>query len=196
MKQPIRFFTFGLLTATVILLIIYLFIESPKDDNLLSTEEMIKEIEQDGYHVLTKSEYITYSVVKDQIEEVDEDDPEEESDNNNEDNGKDDKKNKDKKDKDKKDKDKDKKDKDKGTNENEGSEKPEKEYTYTLSIEENMLGPNISDLLFENNIIDDATKFNKFLEDEGYSRYIQLGDFELSSDMSYEEIAEVIARKR
>jgi len=46
--------------------------------------------------------------------------------------------------------------------------------------------------LYENNIIDNAEDFNRFLEQNGFSRRIQLGNNELHSHMDYTEIANVI----
>jgi len=57
-----------------------------------------------------------------------------------------------------------------------------------------MLGPTVSKLLLDHQIIDDAEKFNRYLEVEGYAPYIQIGEHELTSDMSYYEIAEKIAK--
>jgi len=176
MKLPIRFFSIGLLTATIILLITFIFFEQSDASNNLTVEDMVSQIEEEGYHVLTNEEYITFSVNKDQNQKEDEDKAEENDA-----------------------KDKEENDKTDDANENEEDDKDQDEskvHTYTLVVEPNMLGPTISKLLEDHKIIEDAEKFNRYLEVEGYAPYIQIGEHELSSDMSNYEIAETIARKR
>ncbi|OZU90666.1 hypothetical protein CIL03_02160 [Virgibacillus indicus] len=63
-----------------------------------------------------------------------------------------------------------------------------------MTIESGMPSSSISDALAENNIIDDAEEFNQYLQDEEYSLKVQLGSFDLSSDMSFYEIAEAITK--
>lgn len=81
-------------------------------------------------------------------------------------------------------------DKDKDKNE-EVDKKDEETKTikYTLHIKDGMLSSEIGDLLEQNEIIDDGDKFNSFLEDEGYSSGVQLGNFKVNSDMNFKEIA-------
>jgi|SRR5699024_5325876 len=63
MKQPIRYFSIGLLTASVILLLtFYFFDNSTASTEDLPVEEMIEAIKADGYHVVTEKEYIALSV--------------------------------------------------------------------------------------------------------------------------------------
>lgn len=57
-----------------------------------------------------------------------------------------------------------------------------------------MASSDISALLAEQNIIDNASEFNRYLDEHEYSLYVQIGTFEVSSDMSFYEIAERIAR--
>src|SRR5690625_2276658 len=153
MKQPIRFFATGLLTATLLLFIIYLMVEKPQTDNQLTIDDMIKEVEDEGFHVLTKSEYITYSVEKNQNVAKQNEDENSDSDPEDHINGE----NKEKEAKEKNEEEKEKKETDKKEDKSSEKEKEDsKEYKYTLTIEENMLGPTISDLLVEHNIIDDA----------------------------------------
>jgi|SRR5690625_1334763 len=195
MKQPIRFFSIGLLIASVIILIVYI-IDDPatiqSDENDLSTDEMIQALEVEGFHVLSSSEYIKLSVGDDDAEQDDtsndKDDKDKDKGKNNKDSNKKDDKDKDQSDSTNKDADEDD---DSDANNDDSDE--EDTITYTLTISENMLGPDVSELLYDNKIIDDAEKFNRYLEVEGYAPYIQLGDHEVSSDMSFEEIAKIIA---
>src|SRR5699024_8276258 len=65
---------------------------------------------------------------------------------------------------------------------------------YTIHIKDGMASSEIGELLEENNIIDDSSKFNKYLEDEGYHKGVQLGKFDVTSDMDFKEIAKAITR--
>src|SRR5690625_5872282 len=80
MKQPIRYFSIGLLTATIISLITFLFLYEPTSDATdFSIDELITEIEKEGFYVLTESEYISYAVQKDQLKDNNDDEDEQES---------------------------------------------------------------------------------------------------------------------
>lgn len=191
MKQPIRYFAIGLLTASLVLLIVVSFFDKPDTDVTdLPVEELTEVLQQKGYHVLSSAEYITLSM-NSQPEATEKEDKKEKKD----------KEEKDEKEQDKKDKDQEKdknKDQEKETDKKDDKkdDKQPEVHKYTLTIEPNMLGPTISKLLKEHKIIDDVDAFNRYLETEGYAGYLQLGDHKVSSDMSNYEIAEKIARKR
>lgn len=200
MKQPIRFFSIGLLIASVIMIIVYI-IDDPStiqsDENDLNTDDMIQALEVEGFHVLSSSDYIKLSVGDDDTDQddtsTDKDDKDKGKNKNNKDSDKKDDKDKDQSDDDEPDnadKDADEED-DSDTNKDDSDE--EDTLTYTLTVAENMLGPEVSELLYDNKIIDDSEEFNRYLEVEGYAPYIQLGDHDVSSDMSFEELAEEIA---
>lgn len=167
MKQPIRFFAYGLLTASIIIIIFINFFQSDSEA-MPSTDEMIEVIKEEGYHVITQEEYISLSVKADANgEEVaDEEKPKDEA--------------------------KDKKEKEQNKDESEPNE--DDIHTYTLTVKENMLGPDISKLLAENKIIKDADEFTKYIDKKGYAPYIQLGDHKLTSEMNHYEIAETITK--
>lgn len=65
---------------------------------------------------------------------------------------------------------------------------------YTLQISKGMYSEIVADELYEAGIISNTGDFNAVLENGGYSERIGTGKFELSSDMSYEEIAKIICR--
>ncbi|MGX4669598.1 hypothetical protein JNUCC74_10325 [Cerasibacillus sp. JNUCC 74] len=188
MKQPVRVFAMGLLTAGVIMLGVYFFSNGniQTADNL-SDEELVTLIEEKGYHVLSDSEYVALSV--DEQGATDSQDPQKEeqptskakaAEKTNDEQNRDKQKEADNN-KDQEDKEKDK-------------EQEDKNKTYTLKIKSGMPSSDISDLLEENNIIDDASEFNKYLEKHNYSEKVQLGKFKVSSDMSLYEIAEAITK--
>ena len=66
--------------------------------------------------------------------------------------------------------------------------------TYQLEIVSGMFSHDIAVVLAEKNIIDDANQFETYLEENGYSKRIQLGTFELNAKMSYKEIAKIITK--
>lgn len=178
MKQPVRFFAIGLITASITLFFVMFLIDKPEvaTDNEMDIDEMIESISDQGYHVLSSSEYISLSAKNDSEGNMDEKEEIDEATEN-----------------------KDQDNEEQKTNNEANEEEPKEEdevFKYTLKIKPNMLGPEISEILNDNKIIDDSDEFNRYLEKEGYAPYIQLGDFKLNSDMSHFEIAEAIARKR
>src|SRR5699024_6106018 len=66
---------------------------------------------------------------------------------------------------------------------------------YTLEINSGMMPHEVIALLEEEDIIEDADKFSEFMDKNDYSPYIQQGEFELTSDMSDEDIAKEITNK-
>jgi len=190
MKYPIRYFSIGLFTASIVLLIGFYFFQ-PKstlsEDE--TVDEMIGQIEKEGYRVISESEYISLATAKNELNHLQED---EDSANDKE---KDDKKEKsDDQKKDDEDNSKDgnkKKDKPKDDKEKDDQKKDDVK-KYTLVVEENMVPSTISEKLAENKIIKDAADFSKYMEDNDYSPYLQIGEFKLTSDMSNKEIAQTI----
>ncbi|WP_188453652.1 hypothetical protein [Virgibacillus oceani] len=174
MKQPVRLFSIGVLATSIIVLVFYFFEDSKAKSNDLNTDEMIAAIEADGYRVITESEYISLSV----------NDKNEKKDN--------------KKTADKEEKTASAEEKEDNASEkekqDEKSSQENAEKTYTLKIESGMPSSEISSRLAENGIIDNAREFTSYLEDEGYSTKIQLGEFSVSSSMSNFEIAEELTK--
>lgn len=192
MKHTVRSFSIGLLTAGVIMLIgFYFFNTESAQTKELTVDEMVPLVEEEGYRIISEEDYIALSLRSDsstsneeeeeaeEAEAVEEDDesPEEaeepdenqEAEENTNDDGNDD-------------------------SDEETAEEEEEITTYTLNIEEGMTSSEFSSLLEENNIVEDASEFNQYIEDEGYSLRVQIGEFELTSDMTVNEIAEEITR--
>ncbi|KGP72986.1 endolytic transglycosylase MltG [Pontibacillus yanchengensis] len=65
----------------------------------------------------------------------------------------------------------------------------------TLIIKDGMYSKSISQELNEMGLVEDTKAFNQYLEMNDYSRYIQVGNYELKKDMTYEEIANAITNK-
>ncbi|MBM7660834.1 type I site-specific restriction endonuclease [Bacillus mesophilus] len=76
----------------------------------------------------------------------------------------------------------------------EESETANKEVIFLLSIQQGMTVPEITERLEEMKIIEDRTQLATYLKDQGWEGSIQVGEFELSSAMSVEEIARVITK--
>lgn len=190
MKYPIRYFSIGLFSASIILLIgFYLFQPKSTLSEIETVDEMIGQIEKEGYRVISESEYISLATAKNELNHLQDD----------EDTANDkDKDEKEEKSDDQKQDDKDKessKGDEKEKNEKEKDEKKDDVKKYTLVVEENMVPSTISEKLAENKIIKDAADFNKYMEDNNYSPYLQIGEFKLTSDMSNKEIAQTITNQ-
>jgi len=187
MKGTIRAFSLGLFVAGIMIVVSFLFIgdtaTSKKDAEDFPLEDMIEIMKDEGYRVVTEEEYITLSLADNNEQEVqseeNNDDNEQANDNNKEE--KSEHKNDDESDEDKKD-------------EEDEEDEEDKVEKYTIHIKDGMASSEIGELLEENNIIDDSSKFNKYLEDEGYHKGVQLGKFDVTSDMDFKEIAKAITR--
>lgn len=171
MKQAIRYFSLGLLLS-VLLLYGYQFFNKEDRAASFSEEELIALVEDEGYHVITNEEYITYSLNKDETGENQEASNSEEKEK--------------KEDKDDK--------KEEKSDDNEEDEKDEEDEVVKASIkvDEDTYTPDIADKLIDEKIIDkdDGDKFIDYIEDNDYSDYIQLGTFKVDSEMSMKDLAE------
>src|SRR5690625_3047594 len=185
MKQPIRYFSIGLLTASLIILIVISFFEKGDDQQSEeSVDEMIATLTDEGYHVLSSSEYISLSVTGETEDREDSDKDEDKADNTSNE-----------EDYEKEDVDKPENTDDTDSEEEVVEEEDEEEevHKYTLTIEPNMLGPEVSELLKKNKISSDDEAFNRYLETAAYAHPMQTRNKRWSTDMSYYEIARVIA---
>ncbi len=185
MKQSMRFFAIGLLTGSLILLGFYFMLNgSQASSKDIPLEEMIEQIESSGHRVITEKEFIAYTI-SNEDESKDKDADEKKDDKAS------DKKEEEQKEKDKKDKDKDKKDKDK-KDKKKDDDKKDKVIKAKFTTKDGVVTQDIADILVDKKIIDDRQKFLDYLDDNNYSPYIQIGTFEVDSDMSMKEIAEII----
>lgn len=190
MKQSVRFFAIGLMTSAILMFGYFaIFDKSAAVDNI-PVEELIAQIEEDDYRVISEEEFISFSLIdKDEVEANAKEKANEKKNSDKKDDSSkstDDKssKERDKKEQDKKsDKDKDKK-KDK-----EDNDKPKK---VTFTTEPGVVTEDIAEILYDKEVIDDKRKFQDYLEDNDHSAYIQIGKFEVTTDMNFKEIAEVI----
>ncbi|MCM3738729.1 hypothetical protein M3210_00480 [Oceanobacillus luteolus] len=201
MKHTMRAFSVGLVTAGLILLGVFYFTGGDNSGQAdLNTEEMITKIEEDGYRVITEEEYISYSVAstqqdnsnkKNAEETVDDEDASEEDKSTQKekaDSSKDDKE-KEKQTEKASEKDNDKKE-DKEKEQKEKNKEKQTASTVTFTVEPGMASSQISDMLEDLGIIEDAKEFSKYLDEHDYSLRIQMGSHELETGMSHYEIAE------
>lgn len=177
MKHTIRSFSVGLLTAGLIMLAVFYFLEEGNNDQVtMPTEEMISHIEQDGFRVLTEKEYIAFSVTNAQEDDDTEtkETSSEEEENATEVN-----------------EESEAKETEEENNSNEAEEESTP-VTKTINIENGMASSHISSMLEDENLVDDAEAFNSYLQDNDYSLKVQLGQHELTEGMTYYEIAKVL----
>jgi len=174
MKQSIRFFSIGLLTASLLLLGFYYFLNDSVASSDIPVEDMIAEIESNGHRVITEKEFIAYTINNeaevDSDQESKKDDKKEKSSNK-------------KKSNDKKDSSKDNKKKE---------DKEDEIIKAKFTTKDGVVTQEVADILVDEKIIDDRQKFVEYLDDNDYSPYLQVGTFEVTSDMSMKELAEVI----
>lgn len=181
MKNAMRFFSLGLLVSALLVYGFQFFSGNSSDASSIDLEDMISEVEKQGYHVVDQEEYISFSLSK-----------EEAQDNDNSAEPKKDAENKTAK-ADKTKEEKSKEDKQDKSNENENEEPVKEEASKaTFKVGQGVYTPQIADILVEKKIIDDKQKFIKYMDENGYSDYIQLGTFKVTSDMSLKELAETL----
>ncbi|MEK4147323.1 hypothetical protein NST02_09670 [Robertmurraya sp. FSL W8-0741] len=66
----------------------------------------------------------------------------------------------------------------------------------TLEIKLNMSTKKIADILAKEQIIENAGEFEQYLIEHGYHTKVQIGSFELNSEMTYEEISKIITKNK
>jgi len=184
MKQIIRSFSIGLFAAGIIMLFVFYFSGNSTDTaEDLELDELVPLVEDKGYRVVTEEDYIALSV------ETSNEDAEDSNESTKESN---------KNDKKEKKNGTDKNNNDEGTSEKNDKEdskdekSDDKPIEYTLQIDSGMASSEIGSILAENDIIDDAQNFTNYLEEHDYSIEVKAGEHDVSSDMSFYELAEAI----
>lgn len=183
MKHTVRAFSVGLIVAGLILLGVFYFDGVNEGHAEYTTEELIEQVEADGFRVITEEEYISFSVANSQQSNDSQAEDEEEDEIKKEVT---EKKVASKTTESKTDNTKAPKEKE----EEKEKDKDNTPSTFTIQIESGMASSQISRLLEERGIVDDAEAFNSYLLEHDYSLRVQLGEHELQTGMSYYEIAE------
>ncbi len=73
-------------------------------------------------------------------------------------------------------------------------EKKEETISYILKVKSKMTTSEIAELLEKAKIIDDSMKFQEYMNKEKLSQQVQIGEYIVSSDMSYEELSKLITK--
>ena len=66
---------------------------------------------------------------------------------------------------------------------------------FHLRIEEGMTSKEISEELVDAGVIDDANGFNTFLAERKLQHLIQIGEYDVDSEMSFLQITEIITHE-
>lgn len=74
-------------------------------------------------------------------------------------------------------------------------EKSEQEKTYIITVNNGMSSNSVATMLEQYGIIESSHEFEEFLQENDWSRSIQIGTYELDSTMSYDEIGRIITKK-
>ena len=82
-------------------------------------------------------------------------------------------------------------------NENDGSAAGvmNNEVTCTINITKGMSSRTVCDMLKQNGIIEDAADFDRYLIKTGYDDKIRVGEVEVNSGMTYEELTAILYKK-
>ncbi|MCU6600597.1 hypothetical protein OCO53_08980 [Peribacillus frigoritolerans] len=64
--------------------------------------------------------------------------------------------------------------------------------TYTIKGKTNMTTAEIADLLSKEKIIDDAAEFEAYMNDRDFSKKIQIGEFVVTNNMTYRQLANTL----
>ena len=80
------------------------------------------------------------------------------------------------------------------TEENKQVAKEEKVISYILKVKSKMTTSEIAELLEDEKIIDDATDFLNYMNKKDLSRKVQIGEFIVSSNMSYKELGNLLTK--
>ncbi|WLV23565.1 hypothetical protein QR721_07830 [Aciduricibacillus chroicocephali] len=169
MKQTVRAFAIGLLTAGAIIAGIYYISEDGSaNKKAMTRDEMADELKEQGYRIITEEEYISFKVQKDKQQA--------ELNKKQQSTAKSPSKTQSEK------------------NSTEDDKEDSSEKAFTLQIASGMKTAEISEMLADNGIIEDARKFDDYLEKNDYANKIQVGKHTLSNRMSEKEIAETLTK--
>lgn len=66
---------------------------------------------------------------------------------------------------------------------------------YTLTVRKGMNSIQVADILGANNIVDSADAFEQYLVNNNLNRSVQIGEFTLNSNMSYQELGRILTKR-
>lgn len=196
MRQIIRSFSIGLFTAGIIMLAVYFIGGGTESAEDMELEELIPLVEEKGHRVVTEEEYITLAVQssdsdkEENNEEEKQEEKDEASDEKDQPKKEENADDEDQTNENKNEEEADRDDEEESEGESEETEEESDEPSdFTIHISSGMASSEISAVLEENNIIDDASEFTDYLEEHDYSIQVKAGAHSVSSDMSFYELA-------
>ncbi|QVY60348.1 endolytic transglycosylase MltG [Cytobacillus gottheilii] len=165
-KRNVRSFSFGIFFS-VLVIAIYTFIADPEREETAYTDNGAKAyLEEAGYTVLTEEE------LNNAIDSSEKQTEQPDTDSNDGDEA--------------------------GSNpdqpQGEDTAPEEPPVSFELEISQGMNVGQIASLLVQVGLVEDASAFTQYMEENGYSTKIQLGTFEIKQGMSIEEIAKTITK--
>ncbi|PLT34702.1 endolytic transglycosylase MltG [Bacillus sp. V5-8f] len=66
--------------------------------------------------------------------------------------------------------------------------------TYTLTIQPGMTSREIAELLVKEGILKDASLFQQYMEQNDLSKHIQIGEYVLTNNMTFQQVAKTISK--
>ena len=63
-----------------------------------------------------------------------------------------------------------------------------------VTVASGMSSEGVSSMLQEKGVISNSTEFDSYLKENGYSKIIAVGNYEIDSDLTFKEIAEIITK--
>ena len=84
----------------------------------------------------------------------------------------------------------------KTTEEKTTEQKPGQKTEVTIKVTAGMYSETVSQMLQDTGLVKSADEFNSFLMKNGYADRIEVGEFKLTSDMSFEEMAKILTTKQ
>lgn len=166
-KIHLRAFAFGILLSTCIFGSYYYFSGENGAAGKMSNKELIAQIEDDGYKVVEEKKYAELEAKAKEAEAS----PTEQTEET-------------------KEKEQTETTKEEATKE---EEKPAVK-EYKINIISGMTSSEIATMLKDAGILTDAFDFEQYLINSGYHTNVQLGEFVVKSDMTYEQIAKIITK--
>jgi len=166
-KIHLRAFAFGLLLSTCILGTYYYFSGNNGTVDKLSKEELIAQVEEKGYKVVDEKEYEELEAKAKYAESTPTEEETKETEQT---------------------------DTTKEETAKEEEQPAEAVKEYKLNIISGMQSSEIATLLKDAGIITDAFEFEQYLINTGYHTKVQLGEFVVKSDMTYEQLAKIITK--
>ncbi|MET3699239.1 YceG-like family protein [Bacillus oleivorans] len=166
-RQLIQGFAIGMfLTACISLLGFY---NLNINEQNIDPKQAIEELEQSGYQVLSTAEWndLQTQIVNNKPQEEEAAEEEEQDETENS-----------------------------SGQTTQSDEKKSDTKSYTLTIEAGMNSSDVSERLEENGIVEDSFVFQQYLIDRNLDGAIQIGSYQVSSDMSFEVITSIITKGR